>query len=805
MKSHKKGTILIFFLVLIVHFTHAQTTEVGLDSLVANLKNYNSKRLLEKAYLQFDKPYYAAGDTIYFKAYLTMGERHIPSQISGVLHIDLINTKGNIDQSIKLQVINGISWGDFALPDNLPPGNYRVRAWTQWMRNNPGNFFEKTVSIGSLYYKAYENNIEPPLADKPDVQFFPEGGTLVTGIKSRIAFKAIGPNGLGVNVKGIVINNENKEVASFASLHLGMGSFELVPEPEKVYRAKLTFDNGATHVINLPKIETKGISLSVDNDSIPIAKVAINANSIYFNENKGKKYRLLIYSGGVATTVNFMLDSTIITLDILKRKLFTGTAVITLFSLKNEPLCERLIFVQNHDQLSLKVITEKNQYKPRQKVTVKLNSRTRADSAAKGHFSVSVTDESKVADDENTETTILTNLLLTSTLKGYIEQPNYYFNHINDTTSRYLDLIMLIHGYREFDWKQVLYETKSSAFFKPENGISINGFIKTLTGKSVKYGNVTLIMPNGGPILNQTTDQQGNFTFSNLFVLDTAKFILQAVTNNNKSTLLTYNNQSEEPHVEQQVYLTKVDDSIINIYLQNNQQQKDEYAKFGGPKGKTLKEVKIKGIKPTDNYRSSSLLGPGHANQVVHREEFEKIGGSLSTKLAGKFHGEYGYAITSTGKFGGLVIIDGVEVGTGFDLDGINGNDVETVELFWGANASIYGSEAGGGVLVITTRQGAGLQAKDVASTGVLPITVVGFYKAREFYVPKYEKPNNDFSRKDLRSTIYWKPDLITDKTGNASFDFYNADGSGTYRVVVEGIDEKGNLGRLVYKYKVEY
>jgi len=106
---------------------------------------------IEKAYLQFDKPYYAAGDTIYFKAYITIGDNHKLSRLSGVLHIDLINAKNKIDQSIHLQLDTGIAWGDFTLPDSLPQGNYRVRAYTQWMCNEADfGFFEKTIPVGAL-------------------------------------------------------------------------------------------------------------------------------------------------------------------------------------------------------------------------------------------------------------------------------------------------------------------------------------------------------------------------------------------------------------------------------------------------------------------------------------------------------------------------------------------------------------------------------------------------------------------------------------------------------------------------------
>lgn len=137
------------------------------------------------------------------------------------------------------------------------------------------------------------------------------------------------------------------------------------------------------------------------------------------------------------------------------------------------------------------------------------------------------------------------------------------------------------------------------------------------------------------------------------------------------------------------------------------------------------------------------------------------------------------------------------------DINTLNASDVETVEVLRFASASIYGMGGGGGVLIITTKQGGGSNSKDIASIGILPIAPKGFYKATEFYSPKYDYATAGKQR-DLRSTIYWKPEIVTDKNGNASFEYYNADGTDTYRVVIEGTDGKGNLGRQVFRYNVE-
>ena len=152
------------------------------------------------------------------------------------------------------------------------------------------------------------------------------------------------------------------------------------------------------------------------------------------------------------------------------------------------------------------------------------------------------------------------------------------------------------------------------------------------------------------------------------------------------------------------------------------------------------------------------------------------------------------------------VVADGVEVGKGIPLDLYNPGSIETIEILKGANASIYGMEGGSGVIVLTTKQGAergGTMSKEM-SPGIFSIEPKGFYKAREFYSPRYDAGQPANNLPDQRNTIFWKPDVTTDAEGNASFNFFNADGTGTYRVEVEGIDSKGNLGMQVLRYKVQ-
>ena len=375
-----KQKLIIACLLLCCCHLYGQDKNNTVNPVIAQLKTFLTTRTTEKAYLQFDKPYYAAGDTIYFKAYVTLGERHQLSDLSGILHVDLINTNNKIDQSIKLQLVNGLAWGDFLLPDSLPKGNYRIRAYTQWMRNDIDiAFFERVIPVGSDEKEKIAESMPSGIKSntKPDVQFFPEGGSLVSGIRSKIAFKAIGTNGKGIDVSGVVLDNNNTEVGRFASTHLGMGYFYLLPEEGKSYTAKLTYADGRQDVAKLPDAEASGLVLTVNNDSVPKASVRIEANKARFAQSRDKDYMLLIYSGGVATSVTCKLDSNVILLDIAKRRLHTGVATVTLFSPNREPLSERLFFVQNYDQLKLDIKADKTVYSTKGRVSIVLVARNR--------------------------------------------------------------------------------------------------------------------------------------------------------------------------------------------------------------------------------------------------------------------------------------------------------------------------------------------------------------------------------------------------------------------------------------------
>ncbi len=804
------------FLVIIFIINHkdafAQSVKTDFNNVLSHVESIRKNRPVENIYIHFDKPYYAAGDTIYFKAYVTLNELHKPTPLSEVVHVDLITPQNRIIQSIRLKLKQGIAWADFELPDSMAAGIYRIRAYTRWMFNEGrGSFFNQIIPIGSVRKTSGQADIPAShlQSGKPDIRFFPEGGELLTGVESKVAFKAIGTNGLGIKVKGIVVDNDGKEITRFQSVHLGMGFFYLKAEDGKSYNAKLTFGDGSNATVDLPKAISNGMVLSADNESPDTTIINVLTTKEYLKEHQNEDITLLIYSGGVPSMAQAKLNSENIDFAIDKKRLHSGIMRITLFSSQSEPMSERLVFIMNHDQINLQVKSEKPDYSKREKVEISLNAKDQTNGSVQGNFSVSVVNEDIFNTYENKGNSILSDLLLTTELNGYVEQPDYYFKNSGDEVAANLDVLMLTQGYRHFLWKQILADSLAPLKYKAERFLQLQGFVRTLSGKPAKNEKVTLSDLTGqGPELKEITDSAGRFIFKNLEFSDTGHFTITSAKINSRIILSGFPSPSLDK--ENTPELSTDADSVMVAYLKIKAIDHE----FKNAKNvKLLKEVTITKKKLDNSNQTESLAGVGHAFQVLNGSEL-KAGGSLSDQLTGRLRGVRfvngePLLLSNYGTSGKLVLISMKLLVDGMEMDASNINDftannIETIEVFRPGNASFYDLSDTTGVLAITTKRPKEIDVENVLDSNSLQVSVTGFYKAKEFYSPKYTVNDTLNTGHDLRTTVFWKPDVITDKDGNASFSFYNADIKGMYKVVIEGIDENGDIGRQVYRYRVQ-
>ncbi len=671
------------------------------------------------------------------------------------------------------------------------------------------NVLEKELASASFNIKQSDQEI--------DFQFFPEGGALITGIPNQVGFKAVKSNGLGVDVKGVIIDQSNNEVGTFSSSFAGIGNLFLSPTPSNTYRAKYTAKDGISKTIDFPKPVAEGITLQVNNATAEEITLRVVANDAFFANHKEKLFSLVAQNSNVVGyAAKITLKNQLTIVKIPKENFPSGIVQITLFNEKEEPLSERLAFILHTNSMQLALKADLPTYKPRQKVKLSINAKSKGQPII-GDFSIAVTDEQKVPIDENKETTILSSLLLTSDLTGYVEKPNYYFNKTDAKKLADLDRLMLTQGYRRFAYKDILAGKFSKVFLLPEQGINISGTLRDLTGMPIKKGMMRM-MVTGKPISAAvSTSNVGVFNFKNLVFPDSSQVVITARSNPNYNNLMIMLDGLPSAAKGRNIYAP---DEIENIdtalasYLNNSQRQ---YRFL-----RTLKTVEIKG---TAVKKPSSADHPTLAGLSVIPDRF--IDGSqlqgcnfllecVRTQAQSFTYNidEQKFYITRDYNQGSripaAIFLNGMNIDAN-GLSSITGNDVESIEIFLtdplGTVDRIYGTK---GVIAINTKKAPkGEKLSKEAFLAMIPkkyeikYTPMGYSKEREFYSPKY-LPNSPITSSDLRTTVYWNPKLITDESGNVTVEFNNADGKGNYKAVVEGIDKNGNVGRTVIRYSVK-
>ncbi|RYE37060.1 MAG: TonB-dependent receptor, partial [Sphingobacteriales bacterium] len=367
-----------------------------------------------------------------------------------------------------------------------------------------------------------------------------------------------------------------------------------------------------------------------------------------------------------------------------------------------------------------------------------------------GNFSVSVTDAGKVPVNEDDETTILSNLLLTSDLRGYIEQPNYYFNDTNQDKARQLDNLLLTQGWRRFKWEDIAAGKEPDITFRPEQSLAISGKITTWGNKPIPNAKVMLVSTTRGfqLMLDTVSDAKGGFVFDMLDIPDSASFMVQAKgKKDDKSINITID---KRPRVtsKKEIAGKSID---LTPFLEAVKEQYKDLEKFHLlPEGIAIKEVKIVAEKPftreSELKVKNSVNALGTADHVITRKQMESewtIASALNKVLGVTIRGNLPYStrgqISLTRKTPPmLVILDGISIPEDMTADVIkdtNPKDIEGIEVLTSFyNRTAYGPDGVGGVIHITTKRGG--SEKAISATNVAKTKNRGFSAVKEFYTP---------------------------------------------------------------------
>ena len=412
---------------------------------------YQRSVLTEKIFIHTDKTFYLAGDVIWFKIYCTAGLQNEKSRISSVSYVELLNKDQKPVMQAKVSIDKGTGNGYFSLPSSLPSGNYMIRGYTNWMKNfSPDFYYHLPITI----VNTFANQSLPPVFHREalDFQFFPEGGNLVAGLRSRIGFKAVNEFGEAVNCSGIIVNEKADTIVRFETAHAGMGSFIFTPDKLHSYYAVLLLYDSVIRK-ELPEISSKGYVMSLSADSSNL-EITVHATADFEN------LPVTLFAGTgqiIKEVVNGQIVHGETSFKISREKLDDGISHLTLFNAQHLPVCERLYFKCPITTMKIDVKMNQNSYGIRQRIDVDVTS-LYASQIVEANLSMSVflIDSLQSIPDQN----IVTYLMLTSDLKGKIESPEYYLNAGNPGVAQATDNLMLTQGWRRFNWKTVLENEK---------------------------------------------------------------------------------------------------------------------------------------------------------------------------------------------------------------------------------------------------------------------------------------------------------------------------------------------------------
>ncbi|MFT4031578.1 MAG: TonB-dependent receptor plug domain-containing protein [Siphonobacter sp.] len=792
-----------------------------LKKIVNRFTAYQAVNPQEKVYLHLDKPYYSVGETIWLKGYLFDGSTHVADTISRVLYVDLIEgSTGKVLQQKLLKPDQGAAEGDFYLADTLAEGIYQIRAYTNWMRNfDEAFFFSRELRI---YQPGTQTKrVTTRETEQLDVQFLPEGGTLVEDIETRIAYKVTNQYGKGVEVTGYVLENNQDTVVAFQSEHLGMGRFQFIPKPQKTYTAYVK-SKYTTKQVAFPAIQSQGHVLIVDNlTNKELVKLFVFNNTPGTDQNLylvgQMRGQVCLVAKGSTSKKNFVAN--------VSRNRFPGDGIVqfTLFNESGQPLAERLAFIQtNQNTLKVSMKTDKPQYKPREKVTLEVEVKDAREQPIVGDFSLAVTDAGQIQTEANAEN-LVSYLLMSSDLKGVIEQPAYYFDPENMNARMHLDILMATQGWRRFSWKKVMEEDPAAPQYWVEQGIAITGKVARPRGKVLdkKEVNMTLYLTKSkaDPLVQLTAaEADGSFGFYNLNFQDSVHVMLQAVAGKNDRNLSITLTKKNQPLIR----ITQTPFNPIELgadefsnYLNNANKSLEIDRRIQSDKARQLKEIVVKAKKEEEEPDSRKLYG--HADATVKFDQMNSAGAiNIFQVLQGRIAGvsitgsgmDYTVQIRGAANFSGVVeplfVVDGMPT-TKDAVASIPPQQVDYVDILKGASAAVYGSRGGGGVMAIYTKRGGNnTEPSNEAIPGQLVYRMMGYAQIRECYVPNYEHPTSMDARPDFRSTVYWNPHVRTDQNGKATLIFFNSDHTTTLRANLEGVTNEGLVGAGKMSYTVQ-
>jgi hypothetical protein len=784
------------------------------------LSVYDSLRLIEKVYLHIDRDSYYAGDNIWFKAYLIDALDRLLTDHSSNLHVELISPFSKIVSNSIIRLEGGLGNGDFRLPDDIKSGRYKIRAYTNYMRNYCDQlFFSKEIVIINSADSNKISDIVKYVENKIQISFFPEGGSLVDNVSSIVAFKAVDYLGKGCDVSGKIYSSGGELITTFKSTHLGMGTFFLRPLPGLKYYSMVRGADSIDIKTEISASFPAGVELSAtinqNNELLFTTKTNPETLALISDSNL-----LLSFSirNEVFKTIAFKIKSPITSFVIPTDDLPDGILMVTLSTLEDLPLSERLIYIEREAPLKIQIETNKNIYRKREPVSLKISMRGDSTIKRESNISLAVVNENLTDKTSLFPRTISSWFLLESDVHGIVEDPSYYFDISNTSRLSDLDLLLRTQGWRDFAWK---YDT---IYFPPENGFTISGRLrKFYKNRPIEGSRISIgIFGTKNNILTTIpVDSIGRFKLSGIDLNGEARIVASGIDQENRMKV--------SPILDSVPYIpAKVGDSLsvvstlaninqsklrsnysINESISNKYKLSDTISigevNIISERHKDPQTIKVESSRSKYTHPEGELIITDQ--MLYYANAFEVLRGKIPGVVVIGSEPNYSFRIrglnTLFGNKDPLFLVDGHE-STLENIITIPVNYIDRIDVLKsGGECAIFGVRGTNGVINIILKTGGGVY-KYTPLTYSANIRFSGYNTPRIFYSPTHLNDSNSDYNPDLRSTLYWKPDINLESTKEVILNYYNGDNSSLIRIIAEGITTTGIpvTGKAEYEVK---
>ena len=766
----------------------------SLSGLTRQLRQYTRRDPHEKLFLHLDRPVYLSGETMWFKVYAVEGTHSRPLALSSVAYVEVLDARNQPVLQGKVALQQATGQGSFTLPTSLAAGSYRVRAYTRWMQNfGPETYFQTPITVVNT---ARASGAIPDSATF-EAQFFPEGGNLVQGLRSRVAFKVTNPAGHGVAAEGTVLDRQGTVVATFAAQRLGMGSFSFVPadNSRQPYTAVLRVGPAPGQVLRraLPPVYEQGYVLRLDDTSPTQLTLTVQASSrqpetLYFLGHSRQKIALTARLTLADGQASYVFD---------KAQLLEGVSHLTLFTASRQPVCERLYFRAPAQGLALTARADQAQYTTRAPVRVQLAA---PDQAQPTSLSVAVYQLDSLA--TSPPPAIEEYLWLAADLKGYIESPGTYF--AADAEARAAaDNLMLTQGWSRWRWNDMLAVAPPAFEQAPEpNGPIITAQLTQAgTSRPVPGVMAYLASPNRTVRLsNSLSTADGRVRFELGPLPGTRELVLQTDPQQDSTCQITLLDPFSRRYATTPLPGYGLTPRFVADYARRHLQAQvqrvfaDRRPRYvAAPADTTAFYGKASETYYLDRYTRFKVMEEVLREYVpgvvvrIRKDGFHLLVDDLTRKTLLEANP--------------MVLLDGVPVFNMNKIMALNPLKVQKLEVV--DSRYVHGAAIYDGLVSFTTYKG------DLEGFQLDPHALVQQYEGvqlqREFYSPRYDTPAATQSRlPDLRNLLYWNPNVTLAGSETKTVDFYTGDQAGRYLVVLQGLAADGRAGSRRFVLEVK-